>query len=120
MDPDGNVYLSGRHQELIIRGGQNIFPADIEQLLTRHASVAEVAVVGVPDSEMGERVAAFIVCQPGKSVTLAEVREFLQQQGLARFKWPEKLELLGGLPKVASGDKIDKNALRQMLVRRKA
>ena len=120
MDDQGNVYLLGRNQELIIRGGQNIFPADIEQLLTRHPLVTEVAVVGVPDPEMGERVAAYVICQPGRSLTLVELREFLQEQGLARFKWPEKLELLDGLPKVASGDKVDKQALRGMLVRREA
>lgn len=113
MDADGNVYLSGRYEELIIRGGQNIFPADIEQLLIRHSSVAEVAVVGIPDPEMGERVAAFVVCWPERSVTLSELREFLREEDLARFKWPEKLEVLDVLPKVVSGDKVDKNALRQ-------
>ena len=115
MDADGNVYLSGRYQELIIRGGQNIFPADVEQLLVRHAAVAEVAVVGVPDPEMGERVAAVVVCQLGESVTLSELREFLRQADVVRFKWPEKLEVLAVLPKVASGDKVDKNTLRERL-----
>ena len=113
MDRDGNVYLLGRHEELIIRGGQNIFPGDIEQVLIRHAAVTDVAVVGIPDAELGERVAAFIVCRPGTSVTLSEITDFLGQHGLARFKWPEKLEILDALPKVASGDKVDKQALRR-------
>ena len=74
----------------------------------------DAAVVGIPDKEMGERIAAFVVCRAGSAVTLSEIAEFLEQQGLARFKWPEKLEVLDGLPKVASGDKVDKQALRQL------
>jgi len=114
-DDNDNVYLMGRHQELIIRGGQNIFPADVEQVLMRHPAVTDVAVVGVSDAEMGERVAAFVICHAGSTVTFPELTEFLRQQGLARFKWPEKMEILDGLPKVASGDKVDKQALRQRL-----
>lgn len=112
-DAAGNVYLLGRHQELIIRGGQNIFPGDLEQMLVRHAAVAAAAVVGMPDPEMGERVAAFVVCRAGSSVTLSEITAFLEQEGVARFKWPEQLEIVDELPRVASGDKVDKPALRE-------
>jgi len=115
MDDEGNIYLMGRDQDLIIRGGQNIFPADLENLLVRHPRVREAAVVGYADPEMGERIAACVVPEGGASLTLEEVTEFLRNQGLAPFKRPDRLELMDGFPKVASGDKVDKRALRQGL-----
>jgi non-ribosomal peptide synthetase component E (peptide arylation enzyme) len=103
----------GREHDLIIRGGQNIFPADIEGALSQHPKIVEVAVVGIPDPEMGERVCAFVVCGPGKPVDLVEIKSFLDAQGLARFKWPERIEIVQSLPRVASGYKIDKKKLRE-------
>ena len=117
MDEQGNVYLMGREQDLIIRGGQNVFPVDVENLLMRHPKVREVAVVGYADAEMGERIAACVIPEGGVSLTLEEVREFLGEEGLARFKRPDRLEVMDGFPKVASGDKVDKRALRERLPR---
>jgi non-ribosomal peptide synthetase component E (peptide arylation enzyme) len=114
-DKDGNIILMGREHDLIIRGGQNIFPADIEAVLSQYPKILEVSVVGLPDPEMGERVCAFVVCRDGPPLTLNEVASFLKQKGLARFKWPERLEVLKTLPKVASGHKIDKNKLKENL-----
>lgn len=114
-DKDGNIILMGREHDLIIRGGQNIFPADIEAVLSQHSKILEVAVVGLPDAEMGERVCAFVVCRDGPPVTLDELVSFLKQKGLARFKWPERLAVLKTLPKVASGHKIDKKKLKETL-----
>ena len=71
--------------------------------------------VGYADPEMGERIAACIVPESGASPTLDEVAEFLVEQGLAPFKRPDRLELMEGFPKVASGDKVDKRALRERL-----
>lgn len=115
-DSDGNIILMGREHDLIIRGGQNIFPADIEAVLSQHPKILEVSVIGLPDPEMGERVCACVVCREGPPVTLDEVVSFLQQKGLARFKRPERLEILQTLPKVASGHKIDKNKLKASLL----
>ncbi len=115
MDEQGNVYLMGREQDLIIRGGQNIFPADVENVLMRHPKVREAAVVGYADPEMGERIAACVVREKDVPLTLEEVTEFLRDEGLARFKRPERLELMDVLPKVASGDKVDKRALGELL-----
>jgi 2,3-dihydroxybenzoate---[aryl-carrier protein] ligase len=112
-DGEGNIVLMAREQDLIIRGGQNIFPADIEAVLSQHPKVLEVSVAGLPDPEMGERVCAFVVCRDGPPLTLSEAVSFLQEKGLARFKWPERLEVLKTLPKVASGHKIDKNKLKE-------
>ncbi|HXV82590.1 MAG TPA: AMP-binding protein [Candidatus Binatia bacterium] len=116
IDRDGNIILMGREQDLIIRGGQNIFPADIEAVLIQHPKILEVSVVGLPDPTMGERVCAFVVCRDGPSATLNEIVSFLEEKGLARFKWPERLEVLETLPKVASGHKIDKQKLKESLV----
>jgi non-ribosomal peptide synthetase component E (peptide arylation enzyme) len=115
-DERGNIVLMGREHDLIIRGGQNIFPIDVEAVISQHPKVLEVSVVGLPDLEMGERICVFVVCHPGETVTLAEVRSFLEKKGLARFKWPERLEIITSLPKVASGHKIDKKKLKESLL----
>lgn len=115
MDEQGNVYLMGREQDLIIRGGQNVFPADIENFLVRHPKVREAAVVGYADPEMGERIAACVVREEDVPLTLEEVRGFLRDEGLARFKRPDRLDLMDGFPRVASGDKVDKRVLRERL-----
>ena len=113
IDQDGNIILMGREHDLIIRGGQNIFPADVEATLSQHPKIVEVAAVGIPDAEMGERVCAFVVCAEGKPVELSEIKSFLEAKGLARFKWPERIEIVKSLPRVASGYKIDKKRLKE-------
>ena len=114
LDDAGNIVLMGREHDLIIRGGQNIFPADIEAILSQHPKIVEVAVVGIPDAEMGERVCAFVVCGGGNPIDLLEIKTFLEEKGLARFKWPERVELVKSLPRVASGYKIDKKKLKEI------
>jgi 2,3-dihydroxybenzoate-AMP ligase/acyl-CoA synthetase len=113
LDDEGNIVLMGREHDLIIRGGQNIFPADVEATLSQHPKIIEVAVVGIPDPEMGERVCAFVVCRDGNTIDLVEIKSFLQEKGLARFKWPERLEIITSLPRVASGYKVDKKKLKE-------
>lgn len=113
IDERGNVILMGREKDVIIRGGQNIFPADIEAVLCQHPKILEASVVAVVDPEMGERVCAFVVCREGERIALSEVTSFVEQKGLARFKWPERLEMIDFLPKVASGHKIDKKKLKE-------
>ena len=113
FDDKGNIVLMGREHDLIIRGGQNIFPADVEATLSQHPKIVEVAVVGIPDAEMGERVCAFVVCRDLTQIDLSETKSFLETKGLARFKWPERIEILKSLPRVASGYKIDKKKLKE-------
>lgn len=115
-DKEGNIVLMGREHDLIIRGGQNIFPADVEAVVSQHPKILEVSVVGLPDPEMGERVCGVVVCHPGDTITLVEISSFLEEKGLARFKWPERLEVVTSLPKVASGHKIDKKKLKETLL----
>jgi 2,3-dihydroxybenzoate-AMP ligase/acyl-CoA synthetase len=116
LDGAGNVVLMGREEDLIIRGGQNIFPTDIEGLLIQHPKIVEVSVIGLPDEEMGERLCACVVCAEGQTVEFEEVTLFMESKGVARFKWPERLEVMTALPKVASGHKIDKRKLKMDLV----
>jgi non-ribosomal peptide synthetase component E (peptide arylation enzyme) len=112
MDAVGNLILMGREQEVIIRGGQNVYPADIEALLVQHPQITEACVIGIPDRDLGESICACIVCRPGKRLTTSDVAGFLESRGLARFKWPARVEIVESLPKVASGHKIDKNKLK--------
>ena len=120
FDGKGNIVLMGREHDLIIRGGQNIFPADVEATLSQHPKIVEVAVVGIPDAEMGERVCAFVVCGDGNPIDLIEIKSFLEAKGLARFKWPERIEIAKSLPRVASGYKIDKKKLKENFLSRPA
>ncbi len=115
LDERGNVVLMAREKDVIIRGGQNIFPADIEAVLCQHPGILETSVVGMHDAEMGERVCAFVACRDGARITLSEIAEFLKDKGLARFKWPERIEIIDSLPRVASGHKIDKTKLKVWL-----
>ncbi len=115
VDPDGYLWLEGRARDLIIRGGQNISPLEVEDALLAHPSVSEVAVVGAPDAEMGERVCAFVVPSAHEVPRLDALRDFMLERGLARFKLPERLELVARLPMNPAGTKIDKRALAARL-----
>lgn len=118
LDPAGNLILMGRARELIIRGGQNIFPGEVEAHLAHHPQVAEVAVVPYPDPVYGERVCACIVPRPGAMLRLEEIGTFLRAHGLAAFKLPERLELWDALPRVPAGQKVDKKRLTEEVTRR--
>ena len=118
QDANENLILMGREQDLIIRGGQNIYPADIEAVLVQHPHILEACVIGMPDAEWGEVVCACVVCRPGERVTTTGVAAFLERHGLARFKWPARVEVVESLPKVASGHKVDKKKLKAMLAGR--
>jgi acyl-CoA synthetase (AMP-forming)/AMP-acid ligase II len=117
LDEKGNLVIVGRKKDIIIRGGQNIFPGEIENLLFTHPKVANVAVVGMPDWEMGEKCCAFVVPKADEQFTFEEMIPFLKGKGLAPFKLPERLECLSELP-LAGGMKIDKKALRVEIERK--
>ncbi len=104
-----------RAKDLIIRGGQNISPAEIEALVQSHPGVAEVAAVGAPDEVLGERVAVFVVPRTGASPTLPDLIEHLRGQRVATFKLPERLEIVDSLPRSAIG-KVLKRELREQLL----
>ena len=107
---EGLLYLEGRGSDLIIRGGENVYPIEIENRLIEHPAVAEAAVIGVPDKVMGEIVKAVVVVHPGQRLDLDDMRAWVGV-GLAAFKVPELLEIRTDLAHNASG-KVLKNVLR--------
>jgi cyclohexanecarboxylate-CoA ligase/acyl-CoA synthetase len=117
LDVEGYLRVTGRLKDMIIRGGQNISPREVEDQLVTHPKVTSVAVVGLPDERLGERVAAFVVPTAGDRPTLEELVTFLRdERGIANQKLPEHLTLLDAMPMTASG-KVQKFALRERLRR---
>jgi non-ribosomal peptide synthetase component E (peptide arylation enzyme) len=112
---NGCVWILGRAKDIIIRGGQNIYPAEIEGLLNEHPSVAAVAVVGYPDSTYGERACAFVVPRGQAGFSFADMTDFLGAKRIARYKFPERLEIIQSLPTVGDSGKVDKKVLRSEL-----
>lgn len=102
LDEDGYLFIVGRSKELIIRGGQNIYPAEVEQVLLKMTGIADVAVVGVPDEYMGERVKAFVVPATGFSLDEDEVKEYCGAH-LAPYKVPRLVEFREELPRNSTG-----------------
>lgn len=109
----GCLWIMGRQKDMIIRGGQNIYPAEIEGLLNEHPSVGSVAVVGMPDKEFGERACAYVVTKPGAALSFEEMVRFLRHKDIAAYKLPERLEVVEAMPTVGDSGKIDKKALRK-------
>jgi non-ribosomal peptide synthetase component E (peptide arylation enzyme) len=112
FDVEGSLTIKGRCKDIIIRGGQNIHPFEIENILARHPKVLKAAVVGVSDTEMGERVCACVVLKSGENLSFSEMVQFMKDQGIAAFKIPERLEIIDELP-LAGGMKVDKKGLRE-------
>lgn len=117
IDDRGNVKITGRTKDIIIRGGENISPIEIEELIIQHPDVEDVAVVGMPDEELGERVYAYIQPKAGKKPSFDDVISFLKSQGASKLLLPESIGLIDRLPLTQAG-KSDKKALREDLKRR--
>jgi len=113
LDDEGYLFVVDRKKDLIIRGGLNVYPKDVEEVLYRHPAVAECAVVGVPDELLGEQVCACIVPKPGASPSREEVIAHCQT-ALAKYKTPSRVVFLRALPKTAIG-KIKKKELRTLV-----
>jgi long-chain acyl-CoA synthetase len=109
FDEDGYLYIVGRSKELIIRGGYNVYPAEIEDVLHEHPAVAEAAVIGIPDDRLGEEVMAFLTLRPGAVLTEREAITFCRGR-VAAYKYPRVIEIRDVLPKNALG-KILKDRL---------
>ncbi|HEV7210732.1 MAG TPA: AMP-binding protein [Blastococcus sp.] len=118
IDEDGYLNITGRTKDVIIRGGENIPVAYVENVLYEHPGLAAVAVVGIPDPRLQERACAVVTLEPGApGVTLEEMQAFLAEKGVAKQYWPERLEVVPELPRTASG-KIQKFQLRDRLAGR--
>lgn len=116
MDEEGYVRITGRIKEIIIRGGENVAPKEVEDVLLQHPAVLDVCVFGIPDETYGEEVAAAIRLQPGMTATVEDIREFCQER-LARFKIPRVIRFVETFPMTASG-KVQRFKLREMFVNR--
>lgn len=115
-DEDGYFFIVDRKKEMIIRGGENIYPREVEEVLFSHPKIAEAAVIGRPDPIWGEEVVAVIVLQPGQTLTLEEVQEFCKER-MASYKAPRQVEFREDLPKTVTG-KVAKKALKEDLLQR--
>ena len=110
VDRAGRLFIEGRDDEMIVSGGENVFPREVEDLLAEHAAVDDVAVIGVPDEQFGQRLRAFVVLREGAALSADEVREHVRAN-LARFKVPRDVVFLDVLPRNATG-KVLKRELR--------
>lgn len=110
MDQDGYISIVDRKKEMIIRGGYNVYPRELEEILYTHPDVLEAAVIGIPHPDLGEEVAAAIVLRAGSQTTPEEIRKFMKER-VAPYKYPRKVEILNELPKSTTG-KILKRAIR--------
>ena len=116
----GCLWILGRAKDMIIRGGQNIYPAEIEGLLNDHPTVASVAVVGYPDREMGERTCAYVITKGGQDFSFEEMVEFLKGKKLAMYKLPERLEVVSEFPAVGDSGKVNKETLKKEIAEKVA
>ena len=111
MRPDGYIHLTGRAKDMIIRGGENVYPREIEEFLYTHPKVAEVQVVGLPDMRLGEVVLAWIRLRPEETATDIEIREFCRGK-IAHFKIPEHIRFVDAFPTTVTG-KVQKFTIRE-------
>jgi long-chain acyl-CoA synthetase len=102
LDEDGYYYIVDRKKDLIIRGGYNIYPREIEEVLYEHPQVAEAAVIGMPHPELGEEVGAAVALKPGATVTPDELRGYVKSQ-VAAYKYPRRVWIVDALPKGPTG-----------------
>ena len=111
MSEDGNVRITGRAKEMIIRGGENIYPREIEEFLHAHPKIADVYVVGLPDERLGERVLAWVQLKSGESASEDEIKQFCEGK-IAHFKIPEYIRFVDEFPMTVTG-KVQKFVIRQ-------
>jgi acyl-CoA synthetase (AMP-forming)/AMP-acid ligase II len=102
VDAEGRLFVEGRDDEMIVSGGENVFPSEVEDLLARHDAVSEAAVIGVADEEFGQRLKAFVVRHPGAELTADDVKAYVKAN-LARFKVPRDVEFISELPRNPTG-----------------
>jgi 2,3-dihydroxybenzoate-AMP ligase len=117
--PSGNYMVEGRKKDLINRGGEKISAEEIENLILQHPAVQNVACVAMPDPDLGERMCACVIAAPGGRLTLAELVAFLGTKEIAKFKLPERLELVAEFPLSTFG-KVSKKALVEDIARKLA
>jgi len=108
-DSEGYFYITGRKKEMIIQGGENIYPKEIEEALYKHTGISECAIVGIPDKSYGEVVGAFVIPKEGVTLEAKDIRAYLREK-IANYKMPKVIEFVTAFPKTATG-KIQKNKI---------
>ena len=114
VDEDGYYKITGRLKDMIIRGGENVYPREIEEFLFTHPKISDVQVIGVPDERFGEEVMAWVMLKPGESADAEEIREFCRGR-IAHFKIPRYVRVTEEFPMTVTG-KIQKFRMREMAV----
>ena len=114
LDEDGYLFLTDRIKDMIVSGGENVYPVEVEEALAHHPDVADVAVIGVPDERWGETVKALVVPRAGREPTAEELVAFARER-LAGYKLPRSIELVDDLPRTPTG-KVLKRELRARYV----
>jgi acyl-CoA synthetase (AMP-forming)/AMP-acid ligase II len=118
LDEDGHLVYVGRSKDIIRRGGVTVLPAELEPVLLRHPAIHEVAVVPLPDERLGERACAAVILEPGAPApTLADLQEFLEQEGVAKYTWPESIEIFDDFPRTASLKVVKRDVVREIETR---
>ncbi len=114
MDGDGYVNIVGRSKDMVIRGGENVYPREVEEFLFTHPAVLDAQVVGVPDARFGEQLLAAIRLQPGRDVTEDEIRAFCDGK-IAHYKVPRYVQFVDEFPMTVTG-KVQKFKLREQAI----
>ncbi|HEX4096901.1 MAG TPA: AMP-binding protein, partial [Caulobacteraceae bacterium] len=114
LDADGCCNIVGRIKDMVIRGGENVYPREIEEYLYRHPAIQDVQVIGVPDAKYGEELCAWIVLKPDADLTVEAVRDFCQGQ-IAHYKIPRHVRFVEGFPTTVTG-KVQKFAMREAMI----
>ena len=117
IDSSGNLKITGRIKDIIIRGGENISPAQVEELLCSYPGILDAAVIGMPDKELGERVCAYIQLASGVKIDTDEIKAFVESKGASKLLIPERFEFIDALPMTEAG-KHNKKALREDIKRK--
>jgi acyl-CoA synthetase (AMP-forming)/AMP-acid ligase II len=112
FDEAGRLFVDGRDDDMIISGGENVFPAEVEDLLSGHEAVAEVAVFGVVDEKFGQRLKAVVVARDGASLTEDDVKKFVKAN-LAGYKVPRDVEFMDELPRTSTGKVLKRELKRE-------
>jgi fatty-acyl-CoA synthase len=112
LDAAGRLFIDGRSDDMVISGGENVFPGEVEEALAAHPQVAEVAVIGVPDDQFGQRLRAFVVARPGAELTEEVLKTYLKDR-VARFKVPRDFVFVAELPRNALGKVLKRNLSRE-------
>jgi fatty-acyl-CoA synthase len=115
IDAEGFANIVGRIKDMVIRGGENLYPREVEEFLYRHPKVQDVQVVGVPDDKYGEELCAWIILKPGEAATDEDMRAFCKDQ-IARHKVPRYIRFVDGFPMTVTG-KVQKFVMRDTMIK---